>query len=90
MYKGIFWCYLTCFDDDMFGVTVLPVKVKCNLSGSALEEAEFSSKSGDNFKGLPIAIRRQVPGHEAAHGRRRSRPDRYHSRTAPLRSLRLI
>ena len=25
-------------------------------------------KSGDNFKGLPIAIRRKVPGHEAVHG----------------------
>lgn len=49
MYKGIFWCYLTCFDDDMFGVAVLPVKVKCDLSGSALEDVEFSSKSGDNF-----------------------------------------
>lgn len=49
MYKGIFWCYLTCFDDDMFGVTVLPVKVKCDLSGNVLEKAEFSSKSGDNF-----------------------------------------
>ena len=40
MYKGIFWFYLTCFDDDMFGVTVLPVKVKCDLSGNALEEVE--------------------------------------------------
>ena len=27
-------------------------------------------KSGDNFKGLPIAIGRKKPGHEAAHGRR--------------------
>ncbi len=49
MYKGIFWCYLTDFEDDMLGVTVLPVKVKCDLSGIALENAQFSSKSGDNF-----------------------------------------
>jgi len=25
-------------------------------------------KSGDYIKGLPIAIRRKVPGHEAAYG----------------------
>ena len=31
-------------------------------------------KSGDNFKGLPIAIRFQKPGHEAAHGWRRHHP----------------
>ena len=45
---------------------------------------------GNDNPGAKSQGMRQVPGHEAAHGRRRSRPDRYHSRTAPLRSLRLI
>ena len=33
-------------------------------------------KSGDNFKGLPIAIRQQEPGREAAGRGRRCCPDR--------------
>lgn len=36
-------------------------------------------KSGDNFKGLPIAIGREKSGYEAAHGRRRRGPDRHHA-----------
>ena len=47
-------------------------------------------KSGDHFKGLPIAIRCQVSGHEAADGWRRRRPDRHHPGTPPVRSVRLI
>ena len=35
------------------------VKAACTVLGGG--------KSGDNFKGLPIAIRRKVPGHEAAY-----------------------
>jgi len=34
-------------------------------------------KSGDYIKGLPIAIRSQVPGNQAAYGRGRGRSDRY-------------
>ena len=33
-------------------------------------------KSGDNIKGLPIAIRRKIPGNETAYGRRWSGTDR--------------
>ena len=55
------------------------VKVACTvLSGG---------KSGDHFKGLPIAIRCEVPGYEAAHGGRRRCPHRHHSRASALRSL---
>ena len=58
------------------------VKVACTvLSGG---------KSGDHFKGLPIAIRRKVSGYEAADGGRRCRPDWHHPRTPPVRSVRLI
>ncbi|AAO82050.1 hypothetical protein EF_2325 [Enterococcus faecalis V583] len=32
-------------------------------------------KSGDNFKGLPIAIWREIAGNETTYGRRRSCPD---------------
>ena len=46
-------------------------------------------KSGDNFKGLPIAIRCKVSGHEAAHGWRRRGPDRHDSGAAAFRSVRL-
>ncbi len=36
------------------------VKAACTVLGGG--------KSGDRIKGLPIAIRRQVTGHETAHG----------------------
>ena len=49
MYKGIFWSYLSWFDDDMYGATVLPIRVKCDADGNPLEAVEFSSKSGENF-----------------------------------------
>ena len=49
MYKGIFWCRLVFFDDDMCYPEVMSVKAKCDLTGAPLEEVEFSSKSGDNF-----------------------------------------
>ena len=44
------------------------VKVACTVWSGG--------KSGDNFKGLPIAIRRQKPGYETAHGWRRYRGGR--------------
>ena len=47
-------------------------------------------KSGDNFKGLPIAIRRQVSGHQAAHGWRWCGADRHDPHPSALRSVRLI
>ena len=46
-------------------------------------------KSGDYIKGLPIAIRCQVSGHETAHGRRRRCPDRHHTGSASVWPLRL-
>jgi hypothetical protein len=49
MNKGIFWCYVTVFDDDMFSHTINPVMVRCDRDGKALEEVEYSSKSGENF-----------------------------------------
>ena len=47
-------------------------------------------KSGDNFKGLPIAIRCQVSGYETAYGGRRYRPGGCHADSAPVRPVRLI
>lgn len=44
-------------------------------------------KSGDEFKGLPITIRREVPGHEAAHGWRWRRRGRHGSRTPAVRPV---
>ena len=49
MYKGIFWCNVTWFDDEMYTHTLLPVRVRCNNDGNSIENADFSSKSGDNF-----------------------------------------
>ena len=49
MYKGIFWYYVTYFDDDMYSYNLLPVYVKCDINGNSLEECKFSSKSGNNF-----------------------------------------
>ena len=49
MYKGIFWCYVSCFDDDLYSHTVLPVRVKCDINGKEIENVEYSSKSGENF-----------------------------------------
>lgn len=49
MYKGIFWCYVSCFDDDLYAHTVLPVRVKCDINGKETENVEYSSKSGENF-----------------------------------------
>ena len=42
-------------------------------------------KSGDNFKGLPIAIRREEPGHQAAHGRWRCGGHWYHADPSSVR-----
>ena len=49
MYKGIFWCYSVCWDDDISCNHLLPVRVRCDMNGEPLEEAEFSAKSGENF-----------------------------------------
>ena len=49
MYKGVFWCNMLWFDDDMFYHNLLPVRVKCDGDGTALEECTYSSKSGNNF-----------------------------------------
>lgn len=49
MFKGIFWNYMSWFDDEMYVPVILPIKVKCDINGNALEKIEFSSKSGDNF-----------------------------------------
>ena len=49
MFKGIFWCYVICFDFDMYTRNLITVKVPCDGDGNPLEKADFSSKSGDNF-----------------------------------------
>ncbi len=49
MFKGIFWCYVICFDFDMYTHNLITVKVPCDGDGNPLEKADFSSKSGDNF-----------------------------------------
>lgn len=49
MYKGIFWTYMSWFDDEIYVPVIFPIKVKCDINGNALEEVEFSSKSGENF-----------------------------------------
>ena len=49
MFKGIFWCYVICFDFDMYTHNLITVKVHCDGNGNPLEKADFSSKSGDNF-----------------------------------------
>ena len=49
MHKGIFWCYVSCFDDDIYSHQLLTVMVDCEISGKTLEETDFSSKSGENF-----------------------------------------
>ena len=46
-------------------------------------------KSGDYIKGLPIAIRRKVPGHEAAHGWRRRCSGGHHPDSSAVWSVRL-
>lgn len=46
-------------------------------------------KSGDYIKGLPIAIGRKEPGHEAAYGGRRRCPYRHDPCTAAFRAVRL-
>ena len=58
------------------------VKAACTVLGGG--------KSGDNFKGLPIAIRRQVAGYETADGRRRGRPHWNHPHSPAFRSVRLM
>ncbi|SOC08082.1 hypothetical protein [Pseudobutyrivibrio ruminis] len=47
MKKGIFWYCNT----SRYGVEehIIPVFVECNIDGTALEDVEFSSKSGTNF-----------------------------------------
>ena len=52
-------------------IHICAVKVACTVRSGG--------KSGDNFKGLPITIWRQISGHEAAYGRcwiKRCRDDR--------------
>ena len=51
----------------IFDGTPCEVKAACTVWSGG--------KSGDDFKGLPITIRLEVAGHEAAHGRRWCRPD---------------
>ena len=46
-------------------------------------------KSGDYIKGLPIAIRREVAGHETVDGGRRRCPYRHYPCTASFRSVRI-
>ena len=57
-----------------FDGTLCAVKAACTVWSGG--------KSGDNFKGLPIAIRCKVPGNEAADVRRRCCPYRYYSCTS--------
>lgn len=47
----------------------------------AARSVQSGGKSGDHFKGLPITIRREEPGHEATYGGRRSCPHRYFPRS---------
>ncbi len=47
--KGIFWCYKKCSGGDYQVGMTKTVSVGCDISGNPLEEAEFSSKSGENF-----------------------------------------
>ena len=49
MYKGILWCYYEDTNDIVKYPNLLVVKVKCNITGSPLEEVNFTSKSQDNF-----------------------------------------
>lgn len=53
MYKGIFWCYrqgvILKGKEETSEVIIIPVKVKCDENGNVLEEASYSSKSGENF-----------------------------------------
>ena len=46
-------------------------------------------KVGDHIKDLPMAIRLQVSGHEAAHGWRRCRSGGHHPDSPAERSVRL-
>ena len=49
MKKGIFWVFIT----EPGGYDEIPelcsVSVECDINGNALEEADFTSKSGENF-----------------------------------------
>ena len=47
--KGIFWCYVMVFDDDMYSHVLQTVMVSCDRNGTPTEKVEFSSKSGENF-----------------------------------------
>lgn len=49
----------------------------------------IGGKGGDDIKALPIDIRCQVPGHEAADGGRRCRPCRHHACTSSFRTVHL-
>lgn len=49
MFKGIFWCYVICFDNDMYTHNLITVNVRCDRDGHPLEKVNYSSKSGDNF-----------------------------------------
>ena len=49
MKKGIFWVFITVNDDCEEIPEIESVSVGCDLNGNALEEADYTSKSGDNF-----------------------------------------
>ncbi len=55
------------------------VKAACTVLGGG--------KSGDGIKGLPIAIRREVAGHETAHGGSRCCSDRHDARSSAVRTV---
>ena len=63
----------------IFDGTPCEVKAACTVWSGG--------KSGDDFKGLPITIRCEKPGHETADGRR-GRRHRWHGpRTAAVRPV---
>ena len=62
-----------------FEGTPCAVKVACTVWSGG--------KSGDNFKGLPITIWRQISGHEAAYGRCWCSRCWYGSCTSALRAV---
>ena len=50
----------------------------------AARSVQSGGKSGDDFKGLPITIRREVAGRKTIRRRRRRRPGRHDARSAAL------
>ena len=66
----------------IFDGTPCEVKAACTVWSGG--------KSGDDFKGLPITIRREKSGHEAADGRRWCCPDWHHPDPAAEWAVRVI